>query len=76
MFQSNLCLFSSGFPRGLTHRQIIPLSCLLIVSHELLNSMYEKGEIFNIEEFLDTTKELYSSGNFKKIHTALKKMGS
>lgn len=64
----------SGFPRGLTHKQIIPLSCLFIVAHNVMDQMYEKQEKFSIEEYLEATKDLYGVGNFRKIHAALKNL--
>jgi hypothetical protein len=57
----------TGFPRGLNHKNIIPLSCVFIVAHDLLSWMLKKGERFDIAEFIEARKELYAAGNFRKV---------
>ena len=61
-----------GFPRGLFHKQISPLSSVFIVAHELLHFSLERGETAKIEQFLIENQERYSkAGTFKKIYDAL-----
>jgi hypothetical protein len=56
----------SGFPRGLTHKYISPLSALFIIAHDLLDYMREKPGS-KMEDFFITNEERYNVGNFKKI---------
>ncbi len=60
----------SGFPRKLTTSQISPLAALFIVAHDLVNELMS-GETFLIESYMETRKEKYTSGNFKKAYLAI-----
>ncbi len=64
-----------GFPKGLTATQISPLASILIVAHDLVDQWIEDGENFSLESFLETKKELYTMGLFKKIYQALRSKG-
>lgn len=57
----------SGFPRGLGHAYIAPLSSVFIVSHDLAQYTLSSGESFNAGTFLDSVKEKYKSSQFKKV---------
>lgn len=57
----------SGFPRGLTHKQIGPLSSVFIASHDLVTHIFENDHTFHMDEFLETVKSQYDVGNFRKI---------
>jgi len=57
----------SGFPRGLTHKQIGPLSSVFIASHDLVTHIFDSDKAFVMEEFLESVKERYDIGNFRKI---------
>lgn len=61
-----------GFPRGLNSSRILPLTCVLIISEDLLD--YIQGAE-NIEERVDNffkyRKSKYDSGNFKKVFDAI-----
>jgi HD-GYP domain-containing protein (c-di-GMP phosphodiesterase class II) len=57
----------SGFPRGLTHKQIGPLSSVFIASHDIVTHIFENEKPFVMEEFLEMVKERYDVGNFRKI---------
>jgi HD-GYP domain-containing protein (c-di-GMP phosphodiesterase class II) len=57
----------SGFPRGLTHKQIGPLSSVFISSHDLVTYIFENDKPFVMQEFLETVKDRYDFGNFRKI---------
>jgi hypothetical protein len=63
----------TGFPRGLFHHQIAPLSALFIIAHDLLGYFLQKGKDTNMEEFIDTRAGLYTQGMFKKIFKAIEK---
>lgn len=56
----------SGFPRGLREHQIVPPAAIFIVAHELLYFARERGEDYDIEEFL-TRMEPYYTGKFVEI---------
>lgn len=65
----------SGFPRGLYHHQMSPLSCIFIVAHDMLDFYLEKRPANPSTHFLDAflfAKEAeYGSGTFKEITQAL-----
>lgn len=61
-----------GFPKGLSATQISPLSAILIVAHDIVDALLASPDNFELEQFLDLKKELYSMGSFKKIAHALK----
>lgn len=63
-----------GFPRGLAHNYIAPLSALFIISHDLAQAILLNSENFSLENFVEEKKPLYGHGNFKKVMTALEKM--
>jgi HD-GYP domain-containing protein (c-di-GMP phosphodiesterase class II) len=65
---------SSGFPRGLAHNHIAPLSALFIIAHELTQYILTLRKNFSMEDFIDEKKPNYSQGNFKKVMTALGKV--
>ncbi len=64
----------AGFPRGLTNNYIAPLSAVFIVAHDLVQFMLERGEKFQLGDFVAVRKNEYSQGNFRKVITALEKM--
>ncbi len=61
----------TGFPKGLLAHQISPLSALLIISHELVETMIKKRLNFTLTEFLTSHAHLFTSAAFKKIGKAL-----
>ncbi len=56
----------SGFPRGLYHGHISPLSALFIVSHDILNYVLEFGTEGIVEKYIPSRSDLFSIGTFKK----------
>jgi len=60
----------SGFPRGLSHHHISPLAAVFIVSHELVTALFE-SKPFVLEQFIESKKDLYHAGNFRKLWTHL-----
>lgn len=57
----------SGFPRGLTQHHISPLSAVFIVSHDLVSALFDPNTPFVLEQFIESTKDLYHAGNFRKL---------
>ena len=69
----------SGFPRGLTHTWISPLTAVFIVAHDLVQFILEmpKGAPFDeaaIQEFLGKHKEEYGFSNFKKATEGIRRI--
>lgn len=71
--EGELPLSGSGFPRGLSHNYIAPLSALFIVAHDLTQEVLTAAEGFSLESFIDKKKGEFDQANFKKIMTALKR---
>lgn len=63
-----------GFPRGLAHNYIAPLSALFIVSHELTQEILAHQEKFSLPNFILDRKRFFNQGNFKKVMAALEKV--
>lgn len=63
-----------GFPRGLAHNYIAPLSAVFIVAHEMVQAILAEKERFNLPLFVNEKKKFFSQGNFKKVMTALEKV--
>ncbi len=61
----------SGFPRGLFHHQISPLSCLFIIAHDILNYFLKGQKGASMQDFLSTRREKYTQGTFKSIFKSL-----
>jgi HD-GYP domain-containing protein (c-di-GMP phosphodiesterase class II) len=61
-----------GFPKGLTATQISPLSAVLIVAHDIVDRLMVESSGFKLDEFLQSKKDLYTMGSFKKIAQALR----
>jgi HD-GYP domain-containing protein (c-di-GMP phosphodiesterase class II) len=62
----------SGFPRGLSYTNIDPLSACFIVGHDLLHYFVLHPEMpSTLADFVKTSKNRYSNGNFKKIISQL-----
>lgn len=62
----------TGFPRGLSAKQISPLSCLFIVAHDLLHYTTSQPQNADLSLFFKQNETKYSTGNFRKIFTQLK----
>jgi hypothetical protein len=65
----------TGFPRGLYHQRISPLSCLFIIAHDLLDAFLAAPEGEPIERQLDTflgdRRDAYDAGTFRKLRDSL-----
>lgn len=62
-----------GFPRGLISSRILPLTCVFIITEDLINFVegaddYEE----RVDEYLKLREEKYNSGNFKKVFDSFK----
>lgn len=65
----------SGFPAGVNHTKISPLSSLFIVSHDICHRLYEEGPNFDFAKFLGEFDERYPLGYFRKIRSSLEQLG-
>ncbi|MEW6057050.1 MAG: HD domain-containing phosphohydrolase [Bdellovibrionota bacterium] len=61
----------SGFPGRLTETEIDPLSCVFIISHELLSFKTKFGNTRDLSSFINEVSDEYSKGNFRKIIKAI-----
>jgi HD-GYP domain-containing protein (c-di-GMP phosphodiesterase class II) len=57
----------TGFPRGLTFQHISPLSVVFIVAHDLVSAIFDPNSTFVLEKFIESKKDEYHGGNFKKL---------
>jgi hypothetical protein len=64
----------SGFPRGLAHNYIAPLSAVFIVAHELTQDILAQKGRFSLPNFILDRKRFFNQGNFKKVMSALEKV--
>lgn len=56
----------SGFPNGVDFKQLYPLSCLFMVSHEFVDYVYE-SEHWNFKDFCALARERFKGPYFIKI---------
>lgn len=63
-----------GFPRGLAHNYIAPLSAVFIVAHELTQEILAMKDKFSLPNFITDRKKFFNQGNFKKVMAALEKI--
>ncbi|MBL7663666.1 MAG: response regulator [Bacteriovoracaceae bacterium] len=65
----------SGFPKGIDHMKISPLSSLFIISHQIVEIAMDlkmKGEMLTDEKVkARINKEKYQKGNFKKVFSSI-----
>ncbi len=61
----------SGFPKGLRSYQIVGLSAIFIVAHDIVTAVLEQEDKFNLQNFLAEREHTYDAGAFKKIFVAL-----
>lgn len=58
----------TGFPRGLTSSRIMPMTCIFIITEDLINYIEGSENLEEkIEQFLEFGERKYNSGNFKKV---------
>ncbi len=63
----------SGFPAGITFKQLFPLSCLFIVSHEFVDFVYAHKE-WSFRQFVSEMKPKYKGPYFIKILQAIEEL--
>lgn len=64
-----------GFPRGLTHTYISPLSAVFIVAHEIARIAWRLNPApFDVREYLDAAQKKYTSTQFRKILAAIEQL--
>lgn len=65
----------SGFPKGIGSSQISPLTCVFIIAEDFVHQIYSK-EIKQkiIEDILDSMKDKYNKGNFRRPLDGLNKL--
>lgn len=60
-----------GFPTGVSHERIAPLSAIFIVAEDLADFLHKNPVKPKLEEFLDERRTVYKEGKFKEIFDAL-----
>ena len=60
-----------GFPIGLTHSQIHPLSALFIIAHDLLDFQLANPTEATLVKFQEAHADKYTQGQFKKLFFAM-----
>lgn len=62
----------TGFPAGIDHAAISPLSATIIISNIIAREMIAKNSDINIKELLSSKKDhlLLNRGNFKNVYNA------
>lgn len=63
----------TGFPEGMTYKEISPISAVFIFSEHLVNFMIEPQSNGNIETFCALNANYYSVGFFEEVLNAVKK---
>ncbi|NUM87564.1 MAG: HD domain-containing protein [Bdellovibrionales bacterium] len=66
--------YGTGFPGALNASYISPLASLFIVAHDLVDHLFDRNGVPNIEEFLLENEKKYAQGNFKKVAKAIMQM--
>ena len=63
----------SGFPRGITSKQIPPLACIFILAEQFAIKCFESNDQYNIDfsGIIKGMQESYSEGNFKRPMQAI-----
>jgi HD-GYP domain-containing protein (c-di-GMP phosphodiesterase class II) len=56
----------TGFPRGLTHTHIAPLTSVFIIAHDFVGEVFDNPSA-NLKDFIQANEARYSQGNFKKV---------
>lgn len=65
---------SSGFPRGISHSHISPLSAVFIVAHDMADAILKSTEPFQMSRFADEVTRKYPGGGFRKVAAVLKEL--
>ncbi len=65
----------TGFPRGIGHTYIAPLSVVFIVAHEMAQEALKESN-FDLPKFSEKMKNKYQFSQFKKVIAAIEKLGA
>ena len=63
----------SGFPNGINFKQLFPLSCLFIISHEFVDYVYLNPD-WTFKRFIAEAKSIYKGPYFIKILQAFEEI--
>jgi HD-GYP domain-containing protein (c-di-GMP phosphodiesterase class II) len=67
IMQHHECYDGRGFPRGIDHKKISPLSTIFNLAHEICLYLYESGHDEEyLQEHLDDMKEKYPKGYYNR----------
>lgn len=64
----------SGFPNGLTHQRITPLSSIFIVAHHLTNYILDNPKNWTIDKYIQKNKSKFKGAHFRKVFFSLEKL--
>jgi HD-GYP domain-containing protein (c-di-GMP phosphodiesterase class II) len=64
----------TGFPLGLNHSRIAPLTAIFIVAHDMAQFVMENYYVFDLNRFNAKMGEKYVGSQFKKIMVVLQSM--
>ena len=65
----------NGFPHGLTANQLPPLSSVFIISHHIVDYLYDvKFDTLNLAAFIQDMQGVWDQGNFKRIYTCARSL--
>jgi HD-GYP domain-containing protein (c-di-GMP phosphodiesterase class II) len=68
----------SGFPRGLSHTRIGPLTSVFIVAHDIVSYLFKNDKVdqgnVSFNQFILENQGMYQFGNFKKVLLAVPKI--
>ncbi len=63
----------TGFPSGITFKQLFPLSCLFIICHEFVDYVYSRPN-WNFKEFVTEARPVFKGPYFIKILQAFEEL--
>jgi HD-GYP domain-containing protein (c-di-GMP phosphodiesterase class II) len=65
---------ASGFPRGVGHTYIAPLSTVFIVAHDMAQYFFDHDKNFFLQDFITLRRENYKNLQFRKVMDAVEKL--
>ena len=65
----------TGFPHGLTANQIPPLSCVFLISHHIVDYLYDVNfNTSSLADFIQSMQGEWDEGNFKRVFTSARNL--
>jgi response regulator RpfG family c-di-GMP phosphodiesterase len=61
----------TGYPLGIDHQKISPLSAIFIIAHDIYDVFIVKNKTPDLHAFVESRRKIYSHGVFKKILQAI-----